>query len=194
MNILSRVINIATKPKDEWPIIAAETTTVQSLFTGFIMPLAAIGPVCGFLQSIMFTSAIGFRPSIGLLFVSMVVGYLLALAGVFVTAFIVEKLAPTFQSSGDLAQALKLVAYAQSPYWVAGVLSLIPFLGILTILVGLYCLYIIYLGFTPVMKTPADKVIPYLVVVIIVSIIVWAVIAMITAGIIGMGLITGGGI
>ncbi|MFC1476315.1 Yip1 family protein [Candidatus Zixiibacteriota bacterium] len=191
MNIISRVINIATKPKNEWPVIAAESATVQSIFTGFIMPLAAIGPVCGFIQSLMFTSALGFRPPVGLLFVSMIVGYLLTLAGVFILAFIVDKLAPTFQSSGGMVQALKLVAYAQGPVWVAGVLGLIPFLGILTIFVGLYCLYIIYLGFTPVMNTPPEKVVPYLVVVIIVAIIVWVVIGLITASIVTVGALTG---
>ena len=192
MNIVSRVINIATKPRFEWPVIAAESATVQSLFTGFIMPLAAIGPVCSFIQSLLFTSALGFSPSAGLLFVSMIIGYLLTLAGVFIIAFIVDKLAPTFQSSGGMVQALKLVAYAQGPVWVAGFLGLIPFLSILTIFVGLYCLYIVYLGFTPVMKTPPDKVIPYLVVVIIVSIIMWVFIGFITTAIIGMSIIAGG--
>ncbi len=192
MNIVSRVINIATKPKIEWPVIAAESATVQSLFTGFIMPLAAIGPICSFIQSLLFTSVLGFSPSAGLSFISMIIGYLLTLAGVFVMAFVVEKLAPTFQSSGGMVQALKLVAYAQGPVWVAGFLGLIPFLGILTIFVGLYCLYIVYLGFTPIMNTPPDKVIPYLVVVIIVSIIMWVFIGFITTAIIGMSIITGG--
>ena len=194
MKILQRVINTATKPKTEWPIIAEESATVGTLMTGFVVPLAAIAPICGFLQALIFTSGLGIGPSVGLSFFAMIVGYLLALAGVYLTAFIVYKLAPTFQSSGDMAQALKIVAYAQAPYWVAGVLSLVPFLGILTIFVGLYGLYLAYLGLPPVMKTPPDKAIPYLVVVIVISILIWIVIGAITAGIVGMGLLTGGGI
>jgi hypothetical protein len=189
MNMISRVVNIAIKPKDVWPIIAGESTSVQAMFTGFIIPLAAIGPLCGFIQSLLFTPAFGFRAPIGMSFVGMIVGYILVLAGVLVTAFIVDKLAPTFQSSGGLEQALKLVAYSQAPVWVAGVLNLIPFLGILIIFVALYCLYIVYLGFTPVIKTPPDKVIPYLVVVIIVSVIVWAVVAVVTSAIVATGVV-----
>lgn len=189
MNIISRVMNIVIKPKDEWPIIAAESTSVPAMYTGFIIPLAAIGPLCGFIQSLLFTPAFGYRAPIGLSFVGMIVAYVLALAGVLVTAFIVDKLAPTFQSSGGLEQALKLVAYAQAPVWVAGVLNLFPFLGVLIIFVGLYCLYLVYLGFAPVMKTPPDKVIPYLVVVIIVSVVVWAMIGVVTTAIITTGVI-----
>jgi len=187
--MVSRVINIATKPKEEWPIIATESSSVSSIMSGFVVPLAAIGPICSFIQSLVFTSAIGFHPSIGLSFAGMIVHYVIVLVGVIVTAFIVDKLAPTFQSSGGMVQALKLVAYSQAPVWVAGVLNLIPFLGILVIFVGLYCLYIVYLGFTPVMKTPPDKVIPYLVVVIIVSIVFWVVASVVTAAILMTGAI-----
>jgi hypothetical protein len=45
MALLDRVKNILLTPKTEWPVIAGETATVSSIYTGYVMILAAIGPV-----------------------------------------------------------------------------------------------------------------------------------------------------
>ena len=197
MSLISRVTNITLRPKEEWPVIAAEPATAGSLYTGLIIPLAAIGPVCSFLSALAFGHRIPFtgiavHVAVSGLFGAMVVSYLLNLVAVAVTAFIVQKLAPSFASTGDFAQSLKLVAYSQAPFWVAGVLYLIPFLGILAILVGLYSLYLAYLGLSPVMKTPPDKVVPYLIVVIVVSVVLWFAVAAISGALIGAGMIARG--
>ena len=44
MNLVDRVKGILVEPRNEWVKIAAEPATVQSLYTGWIMILAAIGP------------------------------------------------------------------------------------------------------------------------------------------------------
>jgi hypothetical protein len=197
MSLVSRVQNIVLRPKEEWPVIAGETTSVASLYTGVIVPLALIGPVCTFFSAVIFGQRIPIlnvtvRPAAGLLVSTMVVSYILTLVSVWVTAMIVEKLAPSFLSSGDLAQALKLVAYSQAPFWVSGVLNLIPFLGVLTFLVALYSLYLVYLGMPSVMKTPQEKVLPYLLVVIGVSIVLWIVVSFVTSAIVGAGAVLRG--
>src|SRR6266704_1281620 len=43
--LLERAKNILLKPNAEWPVIAAETTSTGKLYTGYIVPLAAIGPI-----------------------------------------------------------------------------------------------------------------------------------------------------
>jgi hypothetical protein len=69
-------------------------------------------------------------------------------------------------------QALKLVAYASTASWVAGALGIIPGLAPLAVLGGFYGIYLFYLGVAPLMKTPSDKVVPYMVVSAIVVIVV----------------------
>jgi len=196
MNIVSRVINIATKPKEEWPIIDSEPATVQSIMTEFVVPLVAVGAVCGFLNAILFTSAVtemtGVRVSTSLLFFSTILSYVLNLAGVLIAAFIAFKLAPTFNSVGDMTQALKIVAFSQGPYWAAGVLNLFPILGLLTLFVGLYGFYLAYLGLPVVMKTPPDKAGAYLVAIVIIGIIVAVIIGIIVAMVTGVGLFAAG--
>ncbi len=45
MALVERVTNILLKPKVEWPRIAEESATTSSVFTGYVMILAAIGPL-----------------------------------------------------------------------------------------------------------------------------------------------------
>jgi hypothetical protein len=47
---------------------------------------------------------------------------------------------------------------------VAGIVNVLPQLSPLGFLAGLYSIYLFYLGMTPMMKTPDDQVIPYMVV------------------------------
>jgi hypothetical protein len=116
-----------------------------------------------------------------------IVSWVLSLVGTWLAGLIVEKLAPTFQSRSDPVQALKLVIYAMTPVWVAGVLNLVPALGILVILAALYSIYLFYLGLPPVMGTPPDKVIPYMAVSAVVVIVVSIVLGMVTAAAVGVG-------
>ena len=45
MTLIDRVKNILLTPKTEWPVIAAETSTVQSILVGYVLILVAIGPL-----------------------------------------------------------------------------------------------------------------------------------------------------
>ena len=114
-----------------------------------------------------------------------VIQYVLGLVGVYVSAVVIDKLAPTFQSQSNPIQALKLVAYAWTATWLAGVLSIIPAFGTLGLLAGLYSIYLFYLGVTPLMKTPAEKVVPYMVVSALVIIVVMAVMGVVTTSVTG---------
>jgi hypothetical protein len=180
MDIQKRITNILTKPKEEWPVIAQEQTDVSTLFTGYILMLAAIPAVASFLGNSLIGVSMPFvgriRWGIGAGLTYLILQYVLTLVSVYLSAFVIDKLAPSFGSKSDLVQALKLVAYASTPAWIAGVLGIIPLLGILVVLASLYGIYLFYLGLPFTMQTPADKVIPYMlvsaVVIIILSVIV----------------------
>jgi hypothetical protein len=184
-DLTSRVVNILKSPQTEWPVIAAEPATVNSIFTGYVMLLAAIGPVASFVSGVLIgTPFIGRTPIVAGL-VMLVVAYALSLVGVFIATIIVEWLGPKFKSSGSRVDALKVVAYSYTPMWVASILNLIPLLGLLAIIAGLYGIYLFYLGLPPVMKTPSDQVVPYMVVAAVVIIVISVVMAMITTVIMG---------
>lgn len=184
-NLKDRVTKILTSPKTEWPVIDAETTDVAKLYTGYIMILAAIPPLASFIGSSILGFGI-FRLGITAGLIGAIISYALSLAGVYVCALIIDKLAPTFESKPSMIQALKLVAYASTASWVAGVFNILPIFGpLLALLGGLYAIYLLYLGLPVLMKTPEAKVIPYLVVSVLVVIVVSVLAMMLAASIVG---------
>ena len=194
MDLVPRVTNILTKPKQEWPVIASESIDVAMLYKEYIVLLAAVPAICSFIGMTVIGVPIPFFGTMRVGVVSgltgLVVRYVLSLAAAYVAAIIIEKLAPTFQSQGSTIHALKLVAYASTPAWVAGVLSLFPPLVPLTILAGLYGVYLFYLGLPHLMKTPTDKVIPYMIVSAIVIFVMYLIVRAVTAATAGIGMAT----
>ncbi len=193
MALVDRVKNILLSPRTEWPVIDAEPATVASLYTGYIMPLAAIPVICQAIGMSMIGITIPFvgthyRTPIVSAITSAAVLYVFSLIAVFIVALIVDGLAPTFGGTKNQVQALKVVAYSYTASWVGGILSLIPALSVIGILFGLYSLYLLYLGLPVLMKSPPDKAVGYTVVVVICTIIVtWVIFFAVAALGFGMG-------
>jgi hypothetical protein len=190
-SLQDRVIKILTTPHTEWPVIDAESTDVAKLYSGYIAILAAIPAVCSFIGQTVVGIPIFGRVSMPVAFVDMILAYCVSLLSVYIAAFIIDKLAPTFKSTPNFIQALKLVAYASTASWVAGVLNLIPVLGVLAILAGLYGIYLFYLGVPVLMKTPQDQVIIYMIVSAVVVIVVSFVLVLVFGMIKGASLLAG---
>jgi Yip1 domain len=109
---------------------------------------------------------------------SALVTYVLSLAATYVLALIIDALAPTFNGQKSQIQALKVAAYSSTASWVAGIFHLIPGLRLLTIL-GLYSLYLLYLGLPVVMKAPREKAMAYTAVVILAAIVLFMIVGVI---------------
>lgn len=190
--LLARVRSILLKPSDTWDEIDREQPSVGGLYTGYVMPLAAIPAVCMLIGSLVFgIGGFGFsyKPSVPYAVVQAVVTYGLSLVMVYVIALIIEALAPNFGGTKDRLQALKIAAYFPTASWVAGVFSLIPALAIVGLLGGLYSLYLLYVGLPRLMKTPQERALPYFVVVLIIAIVVSFVIGIAAGAVAGL---TGG--
>ena len=180
MPLLQRVQDILIRPRETWPVIAAEPADTASLFSGYVAPLAAIPAVAGFIGLSMIGSIGLHIPMVSGLF-SMVIGFVLSLLMVFVLAQLVDALAPTFGGTRDPLKALKLVAYASTAGFVGGIFSLLPMLSILGLLASLYSIYLIYTGLPVLMRCPADRAVPYTAVVVVCGIVATVVLAALTA-------------
>ena len=170
-NLQERVKAILTNPKTEWAAIAAEPDDVAAIYRDYIVYLAAIPAVSMFLGLTIIGIPLFGRFGIGTALGAALAAYASALVAPFIAALVLEKLAPNFRSSGSTAQALKLVAYASTPVWVAGVFYLVLVLAPLALFAALYAVYLFYLGVPVLMKTPPDKVVPFMVVAALVIIV-----------------------
>jgi hypothetical protein len=185
MELVERAKAIILRPKETWAVVKEEQTTVKELFTSYAAILALIPPLATFIGF----SLVGMRmPVIGTWrqpilsgLVYALVYYVLSLVGVYVTAYVADRLAPKFNSRQGLTNAMKAVVFSYTPVWIVSILNIIPGLSILVIVGGLYSLYLLYLGVPAMMDTPPEKRIGYVAAVIIASIVLMFIISWIAA-------------
>jgi hypothetical protein len=191
--LVARVKAILLAPSATWPAIAAEPSSAGAIYGRYVAPLAAIGVIAAFIGH----TVIGYDvPLLGHMRTGIVaglgaavLGYLMSFVSVFVIAWLADLLAPTFGGQRDPLRALKLTAYSYTPAWVAGILQLVPALGVLALLAGLYGLYLLYLGLPVLMRCPKEKSVGYTIVLILCTIVVSVVIGVLsTCAVAGLGL------
>lgn len=184
MDLVQRVKDILLNPKEAWPTIEAEATDVAGLYKNYVIFLAAIPAIAGFIgMSVFGFSMMGMTIRVPLMsgLAQMVIGYVLSLAMVFVVALIVDALAPSFGGQKSQINALKLVAYGSTAGMVGGIFSLIPAFSMLGLLTGLYSIYLMYLGLPVLMKCPKEKVMAYTVVILVCAIIAGVLVGTVSA-------------
>jgi len=196
MDLVSRVQGIILKPKEEWVKIKSESAKIVELFTSYVMILAAIPAVAQFIGMGLIGRRVPFigwfRYSIGTALLYAILTYVFTLASVYIFGIVINALAPTFSSKADAINAMKLAVYSMTPVWVAGVLHIIPLLSILVLVASLYGFYVLYLGFnSPLMDTPKDKVVGYLLVSIVIYIVLMGIIMLIMGAIFAVGTVGG---
>lgn len=162
--IKKRVVDLLSNPEKEWGVIAREDGDIVSLYSNYILPLAAIPSIALLLGLVVIGAPFIGRFGIVLALSAAVGGFVATLVAPIVAAVVIEQLAPKFQSSGDTTRALKLVAYASTPIWLAGIIYLVPLLAFMAIVGALYAVYLFYVGLPVMMGTPREQVVPYMVV------------------------------
>jgi Yip1 domain len=182
MNLIERAKNILTNPNKEWDVVNAEQPDIPGIITGYVLPLAGAAAVAAFIGF----GLIGFNYGFGVRIkgidwgiyqaITVLAG---ALLGVFISAFVIDALAPSFGSEKNLGKSIQLVAYSYTPFWIGGLFAIIPSLAIIGSLAGLYGLYLLYVGLPKLKKTPPDKHVGYFVVSLIVMIVVSIVVGLI---------------
>jgi Yip1 domain len=184
MNLVQRVQDILLKPKETWPQIAVEPGDATSLYKDYLIYLALVPAVAGFIGLTLFGVGgfgFSFRMPIGWGLANMVVSFVMSLVAVFLLSLIANALAPNFGGTKDAMMALKLVAYGSTAGFVGGVFSLVPQLAILGLLASLYSIYLIFTGVPVLMKCPEDKAMPYTAVLIVCSIVAMVILGALSA-------------
>lgn len=188
-NLFQRVINILIKPKEEWRVVATEKPDATKLIFGYALILAAIPAIAAFIKygviGVTFwgytTRSIASGVQYGL------IQLISAVLGAYLLAWVIDLLAPSFDSEKNFGRSLQLAVYSSTPQWVAGILLLLGTgMSILIMLIGLYAIYLLAAGMPIIKQTPKEKVVGYVVVVIIALIVISFLVALIMASIVGL--------
>jgi len=173
--IIKRVIAIITKPNDEWQVIKNETMSTADMFSKYAIILAAIPAIAGFIGYGLIGISFGFgtfRIPLGRCLIWAIFMYALSLVGVYLTAFIMDALAPSFGSQKDMNRSLKVVIFSWTPVWIAGIFYIIPSLAMIVWIASIYALFLLYTGMRSLKEPPQDKLMGYFIVTLVINVVV----------------------
>jgi hypothetical protein len=181
MALIDRAKNMLMSPKTEWAVVAGEEANAMQVFTSYAVPWILIDAVCAFIGPALISGGRYGGASFSWGIYSAVLLLITQGIAMWLTAMVVNALAPNFGSEKNMGRAMQTVAYGSTASFVGGILAVLPFIGWLGSLFGLYGIYLIYLGLPYTMKTPADKVVVYMVVSVVALIVIWMVLGLILA-------------
>ena len=181
MNLLARVKAILLDPTAEWPVIDQESHTVKDLYLSYLLPLAGIAALATLVGAMLWGYSAGpvtVRYGFGEALSVAIMGLLMTLIVVYVLAWIIAALAPTFKGEKNFLKAFSVAAFSMTASLVGSFFAILPALSWLIGLIGgLYSLYLLYKGLPVLMKTPSEKALGYTVVVVIAAIVCNVVVA-----------------
>ncbi len=170
-----RMRGLVLAPRNTWSVIADENATSQSIYTTWVLWLAAIPLVASLMALAIYGSQLplGFSLSLRMGSATALLSYAGDLLEVLALAWCVSALAPSFGGRKDRVQALKAVAYAYTPIWITGALMLLPPTWPLAAAIGHvadgYAIYLLYIGLPATMRCPQDRAAGYVMVAVIIS-------------------------
>lgn len=176
--IYNRAKGMILNPVQEWESVKSEHLNRNEIIKNYALPLILMGGVAIFLGQYIDPSYLdpSFDHVLMLVFVSIIV----AIAGIFINANVINYLAPNFNTEKNLENAFKLVIYASTPSYVGSIIaSLHTSLSIFGLL-GLYSVYLYWLGYSQIMGTPNDKRSSYLIVSFLLIIGIYFILALFT--------------
>ena len=181
MSIFNQAISVIFNPRASLEKSRNQKTEMMDAI--FYLTIVGIPTLIG----LIIGYGIIWQHSLGRAVISGVVYYILAIIGIVVFSYIFNILSPTFKSTQNQMNALKLVTIAATPWLIAGIFYIYPPLGILVFLAGIYGLYILYKGIPILMGTPKDQQIPYLIIAVVIYFVITIIIWSISVSIISWG-------
>jgi hypothetical protein len=160
--LITRAARLTLQPEREWAAIALEHSDWLRVLFRYLVPLLLVAPIanaCGVLigNEVAFHAFADSSERLRFALKSALGAFAGSLFGVLVTASVVYLVTPLYQAVRDFSAAFRLVAYAGTPVWLAGVVLVAPLqrfaLLVVIILIALiHALFLFYLGLHHVLK------------------------------------------
>lgn len=149
--LFQRLKLVILSPKECWNTIAGEDESPKKILTSRVIPLIVLGIICTIVGYTIFGISTPWSP----LFV--IVSGVVQVVQLYIAAWLVVKLASFFQGTATESKAFSFVAHSMLPSLAAGLLGIIPPLGILRILLAIISMYTFYQGVSKMTTVPENQ-------------------------------------
>lgn len=193
--LLHHIRGLFFEPLVQWEKIREEGRSVMSLYTGFVLIVAAIAPICALIGTTTLGWKIGVGEPVRLTFGSALqmalAFYLAMLVSTFCVGKMIHWMSQTYGTDQPLELCVALAAYAATPLFLVGAIQLIPTLWI-NFIVGLpalgYSVYLLYSGVPIVMQIPPERGYLFSTSILAVGLVTLVGLLAVTAGLWGIGI------
>lgn len=186
--VIDRAKNILITPKNEWPLVDKEQTKPSVILTSYILPMLSIGAIATFIGQGLIGRSTGYyggnTASVKAGLIGALLFVILTVVTVYIVAAAIDALAQSFSSEKNWNKSFQLAAYSLTAAYVGAIFLLFPALNIIVILCTLYSIYPLYTGIPVLKKTPVDKHVAYLAVVILITVVAVILVGLVQAEII----------
>lgn len=180
--IINRAKQILTEPTTVWPTLRDEEIGIVDLYKKYIIIMAAIGPVCQLIGTVLFIG--GFITPL----LIAVVTYGVTLVSLIVMGAIASALAGFFEGKASLEQGFRFVTWTWTASAVGGVGGVVPMIGwLISFVAGCYSVYLMWQAIPDMVGVPQAKRLWYIISLVVVSIVVWFVLFAVVAALGLMG-------
>lgn len=156
-NLVSRAVNILTKPASEWQVANGEATSVSKLILGYAVILALIAPIAMLLGAFL-SGMFSYSFNVGTLIKILLIIYVIALATPVLLGFIIDALTTNLGGTKNSVQAMKVAVYSGTAFWLAALSLILPDLWWLWLVLGVgYGGYLMWVGLPILLRVPSDK-------------------------------------
>lgn len=174
--LVARALNILLHPLETWDAIDEEPSTIEGLYRGWVMPLAAIPAIGRALGLFSFRGfeifGVHYQPSFISIIGDALASYALTLIAVYLLALVIDQFALQFGGERSRTQAFKLAAFSGTAAWVSGIFMLLPTAGgVFALLGALYSLYTLYLGLPKLMRSDPHLTLNYFAITLVMAVI-----------------------
>jgi hypothetical protein len=162
--ILQHVWGLFNHPSREWEEIRDERCSIGKCYCSHVLLLAAIPAVCGYIGTTQIGWQIGTSEVVKLTQSSAltiaVLFYITMLVAVFTIGKLIHWMGKTYDVEKPLPVCIALAAYAATPLFVIGIMTLYPILW-LNMILGMpalaYSIYLLYTGVPIMLETTRER-------------------------------------
>ena len=171
--VFKRAKQMLLNPQTEYLAIEQEDMPHEKILKSYVLPLLLIPALFAFIGYGLVGYSMNGRHfnEVGWGFRMAIVQILVMLGGIYLPALILNALADNFGATKNFNRAFSLISYAYTPMILAGIFHIHHSLWWIVFLVGLYGLYLLFVGMKPMLKPAEDKAGTFSVIMMIVTVV-----------------------
>jgi len=147
--LANRVGNMLLHPMTEWQVIKDESATYKDVLFRYVAVLAVIPPAASIAGRYILDRKISdsvIQSTFGYIVLTNLLWYCMYVLNVVIAGAVITAIVTTPESRWSGLQGFKIAAYSFTPFYVAGLIAVFPYMGWILYVAIFYSIFLLYQG------------------------------------------------